>query len=186
MITNYSTDKKPRALTNREYLFIINMIGDKYKDKKINLNKIKVIEKKYGASSSDPYGVITVKPDKDMNKKRLSCFIHEVFHQYQYQYGWFESNIKSFFEKLINNIHNKDDFENTVYRYDKFINLDIPYSDFFMIKYQEAEAQFIQDYVYYYLEYKFEYNHDSREKAKKYASVLYNSGFSSKVILELL
>ena len=82
---------------------------------------------------------------------------------------------------------------NKVYNYGRedFINEKKTITTLFDIQYLEAQAQFIEDFTMYYLEYMDKremipiMSEKYREIAKKYAEVLYNSGLRSDVIDEL-
>jgi len=163
-----------RSMTKEEADFVYKMIG--YQNTGLNLN-----DNVTGRAYSLPFGRMGTSPNPMGSTYGKAILVHEAFHQYQY------SQSKTTFPRLvfeqIIHLFNK----NKVYNYgkDDFLSGKSGISKLADIKYREAQAQFVEDFTENYLNYERTGEKDYKERAQKYAEVLYNSGIRSEAIDEL-
>ncbi|MGB4268287.1 MAG: hypothetical protein WBK20_03810 [Spirochaetota bacterium] len=180
-----------RPLTSEEQDLIFSMIG--FKEESIDLNDTIT-----GRAYSLPFGRMGANPEPMKSRYSKSILVHEAYHQKQYKDSIFTfprliwEHIKEFFGVNVYD-YNKTGFLNGTHSIDKLSDIDN----------LEAQAQFVEDFTYAYLEFKdyasksesasgglkdyyYSLAKENKAIAQKYATVLKNSGINSKAINEVL
>lgn len=188
---------------------IIEFIGDFYNNKEINFNLMKIQEVKNRLDSESRITGLVKIPEDPLIGENLSIFIHEIFHQFQYQVDSSIIKINStiiLVKERIQDSLSKIFSVVSPYLYSNYIDInnltlnEIKQKNFKLtdIKTMEGQAEFIQNYVDWYLRYQnlsnqlsmnsniIEYFNKAKLIMEKITWILRNSGLNSKNINEFL